>query len=63
MRSDGRELREKSPCSVKNAPVPEAVSCQQCAGIVEVWTDEEEATCGNCGQEVHRRTVSLTQEE
>jgi transcription elongation factor Elf1 len=63
MRSDGRKQGEKSPCSVKNAPMPEAVSCPRCAGTVEVWTDEEEATCGNCGQEVYRRTVSRTQEE
>jgi rRNA maturation endonuclease Nob1 len=63
MRSDGGKQREKSPCSIKNTPAPETVSCPQCAGAVEVWTDEEEATCGNCGHEVRRRTLSLTDAE
>jgi hypothetical protein len=59
MRSDGGKQGEKSPCSVKNTPMPETLSCPQCAGGVEVWTDEEEATCGNCGHQVLRRPVRL----
>jgi ribosomal protein S27AE len=62
MRTEGNQ-REKSPCSVRNAPVPETVSCPQCAGGVEVWTDEEEATCGNCGYQLLRRTVILVEAE
>jgi hypothetical protein len=58
MRSDEGKQREKSPCSVRNAPMPETVSCPQCAGGVEVWTDEEAATCSNCGHQLLRRPVS-----
>jgi hypothetical protein len=52
MRCDGVRREEKSPCSVKNGPVPEMIECPQCAGKIEVWTDEEEATCSNCGCQV-----------
>jgi predicted amidophosphoribosyltransferase len=54
MRSDSWSREEKSPCSVKNAPMPETVSCPRCAGAIEVWTDEQEAICDNCGYTLTR---------
>jgi ribosomal protein S27E len=59
MRYDNAGREEKSPCSLKSAPLPETVSCPQCANSVEVWTDEEEATCSNCGCQVIRRTTGF----
>jgi transcription elongation factor Elf1 len=59
MRYDSARKEEKSPCSIQNAPMPETFSCPQCADSVEVWTDEEEATCGNCGCQVIRRTTAF----
>ena len=43
-------LRERSACSIRNSPAPETIPCTNCGADVEMWTDEEEATCGVCGR-------------
>ena len=35
-------------------PTPEIVSCPQCGGEVEIWTDEIRAVCPSCGRTVLR---------
>lgn len=35
-------------------PTPEYISCPNCGGDVEMWTDETEAECIGCGIEVSR---------
>ena len=35
-------------------PKPEYIQCPNCAGSVEIWTDEETAECEICGQTVSR---------
>jgi len=35
-------------------PKPEFVPCPSCHQEVELWTDEAEAKCGNCGNVVSR---------
>lgn len=47
-------FKEKSPCSIKYAPVPEFITCPQCGGDVEFWTDEEETQCISCGYRIFR---------
>ncbi len=47
-------FKEKSPCSVKYAPVPEFITCPKCGEDVELWTDEEETHCIFCGYRVFR---------
>lgn len=35
-------------------PKPEFIQCPNCAGSVEIWTDEETAICEICEKEVGR---------
>jgi ribosomal protein S27E len=35
-------------------PKPEYIPCPNCAGSVEIWSDEETAVCDICGKEVSR---------
>jgi predicted amidophosphoribosyltransferase len=35
-------------------PVPELLTCPNCGGEVEMWSDEDIGTCDNCGKEVSR---------
>jgi DNA-directed RNA polymerase subunit RPC12/RpoP len=42
-------FREKSACSIKDAPMPITVYCPQCVKELEFWTDEDETTCTSCG--------------
>ncbi len=51
---DGMQNR-KSPCSVKESPVPEFIACTKCGDEVELWTDEEETVCSSCGHKVFKR--------
>lgn len=62
MRAGGRHMSgseagksEKSPCSVKNMPVPEVTACPKCGEEIEVWSDDEEITCRACGHTVARK--------
>ncbi len=54
MRSDKAAQTQKSPCSVRNSPVPQSVACSHCGKELEVWTDDEEAVCSNCGLNMPR---------
>jgi hypothetical protein len=63
MRCDSIGREEKSPCSVKNAPLPETLCCPQCRDGLEVWTDEEEVICSNCGCRVVRRVTGFVKAE
>ena len=35
-------------------PKPEFIQCPNCAGSVEIWSDEDNAECDICGKEVAR---------
>ena len=35
-------------------PKPEYIQCHNCAGNVEIWSDEDTAECDICGKEVSR---------
>ncbi|MBI5141916.1 MAG: hypothetical protein HZA20_06960 [Nitrospirae bacterium] len=48
-------FKEKSPCSTRTAAAPEMVECPVCGEKVEIWSDEEEATCPECGITVTRQ--------
>ena len=51
------EDRNPESCpGIKNflRPKPEFITCPNCAGSVEIWTDEETAVCDICGQTVGR---------
>ncbi len=48
------EFREKPACSEKYAPVPESMVCSWCGRNIEIWSDEEQATCSGCGETVKR---------
>jgi hypothetical protein len=50
MRSDGQKQREKSPCSVKNAPMPEAVSCPQCADTLKYGLTRKRQPAATAGK-------------
>ena len=56
---DSDKTRGKSPCSIKNVPAPEFVSCTQCGADVELWTDEEESVCSSCGRKVFRKASTV----
>ena len=43
---------EKSPCSAKNMPEPQTVTCQHCGEEAEIWTDEPSADCPSCKQSI-----------
>jgi hypothetical protein len=40
----------KSPCSVRNMPSPQTIICSKCGCDVKIWTDEPDATCQACKQ-------------
>lgn len=44
-----RPLEEKPACSVTSVPFPTDVTCSQCGKEIEIWSDETESTCGECG--------------
>lgn len=35
-------------------PTPEYLSCPNCGGSVEIWSDEDSTTCDTCNKEVSR---------
>jgi DNA-directed RNA polymerase subunit RPC12/RpoP len=39
-------------------PKPEYVACPECGGDVELWTDENEAKCPDCGAKISRNKQS-----
>lgn len=52
-------MTEKNPATCPGLsqfmrPKPEYIKCPHCGGQVEIWSDEEEAECGNCGATVAR---------
>ena len=44
-----RRLEEKPACSVTSVPFPTEVKCASCGEEIEVWSDDTEITCGQCG--------------
>jgi hypothetical protein len=38
-------------------PQPEMIKCPFCAGEVEIWTDEVQASCPGCGTIVAREGI------
>jgi len=47
--------KEKSPCSVKIAPVPEFITCPKCGGEIELWSNEYLTACFFCGHKVFKK--------
>jgi len=39
-------------------PKPEFITCPGCGSDVEIWTDEDETECRECGTRVARETES-----
>lgn len=39
-------------------PKPEYIKCPRCGGQVEIWSDEEETECENCGATAKRGVQS-----
>ncbi len=35
-------------------PYPEEITCLWCDTVSEIWSDEAEMTCGNCGRVISR---------
>ena len=52
---DNYKLKEKSPCSVKNTPVPEFIICPKCGDEIELWSDEYETVCLFCGHKAFKK--------
>jgi len=52
---DNYKLKEKSPCSIKNTPLPEFVTCPECGGEIELWSDEYETVCLFCGHKAFKK--------
>ncbi|MCX8162517.1 MAG: hypothetical protein N3E44_05990 [Candidatus Bathyarchaeota archaeon] len=36
-------------------PIPEYIECPNCGSEIEIWSDEDEATCSSCGAVAVRR--------
>lgn len=41
-------------------PTPEYITCPNCAGTVEIWSDEDTATCDICDKEVRRQEKEVS---
>jgi hypothetical protein len=39
-------------------PKPEYITCSNCGSEVEIWTDEDDAECTDCGLKVSRNMQS-----
>jgi len=48
------DKNHKPACSTVNASVPDEVACGECGSLVEMWSDEQEAQCPECGQNLYR---------
>ncbi|GAB4484153.1 MAG: hypothetical protein OHK006_07640 [Thermodesulfovibrionales bacterium] len=55
MKETDCRTRVKSPCAVTARAVPEFVTCPECGGEVELWTDEDETACFFCGYKVFKK--------
>ncbi len=49
-----KEFKEKPACSEKYAPMPESIVCLECGRDIEIWSDEDQTACSNCGKTVER---------
>ncbi|KJR41311.1 hypothetical protein MCHI_002812 [Candidatus Magnetoovum chiemensis] len=45
------QFKEKAPCSVKMA-MPSEIECPSCGYVNEVWNDDEEPKCKECGTNI-----------
>jgi len=57
-----KALAEKNPASCPGLsqfmrPTPSFFKCPKCHGDVEIWSDEEEAPCPNCGTVVSKGKI------
>ena len=59
MRDSDLTQKQKSPCSTKNVPVPEFITCRKCGAEVELWTEEEETLCPDCNHKVFKRESTI----
>ena len=44
-----KQLKEKPAYSGKSAPFPFEAICSKCRADNEIWSDETETTCTQCG--------------
>jgi hypothetical protein len=44
-----KQLEKRPACSVKSAPFPVEAICSKCLADNELWSDETETTCTECG--------------
>ena len=47
-------MDQRPACSEKNAAVPDEVKCDNCGAFLEMWSDEPECICSECGDTVAR---------
>ena len=59
MRGSDIAQKQKSPCSKKDMPMPEFITCTQCGAEIELWTDEEETLCPSCNHKVFKRESTV----
>ena len=39
-------------------PKPEYKTCPECSSDVEIWSDEDESECSDCGNKIFRKVES-----
>jgi rRNA maturation endonuclease Nob1 len=59
MQNDNLKSKEKSPCSLKNAALPDFITCPKCGDEIEIWTDEDETACASCGHKVFKKESTV----
>ena len=53
-----RPLEEKPACATTSMPVPAELACPECKAELEIWSDESEVTCENCGALILKNRTS-----
>jgi predicted RNA-binding Zn-ribbon protein involved in translation (DUF1610 family) len=52
------EIKERPACAEKSMPFPTETECPGCGVVVEIWSDEDETLCVNCGYRIVRDNIS-----
>ena len=51
--------KNKAPGSTKPPPLPHIITCPKCGFDMELWTEEYETRCMNCGHRFFRRESTV----